>query len=73
MQVAIYLFIVTIFGIIVSGPFGRLSDVRGRRVALAGAATLNCLGDLWMCVCGKLGQPICMMFLTRLSIETSGI
>ncbi|CAL1713549.1 unnamed protein product [Somion occarium] len=47
-DVAIYLALSTICSIAVSGPFGRLSDMRGRKIVMSSAACLNAIGDFWL-------------------------
>lgn len=51
-DIAICLAIVTGLSILVSGPYGGLSDRRGRRLVMTCAATLIGVGDLWLCLCG---------------------
>ncbi|OBZ74388.1 Importin-13 [Grifola frondosa] len=50
-DVAIYLFIITVLSILLSGPYGRLSDSRSRRTVMGMSAFLNGSGDLWLCLC----------------------
>jgi MFS family permease len=52
-DVAVYLFIVTVLSIGISGPYGKLSDMRGRKIAMGIAAAFNAVGDTWMCLCCK--------------------
>lgn len=49
---AVYLAILTITSIIVSGPYGRVSDMRSRKLVMGAGAFLNAVGDLWLCLSG---------------------
>lgn len=51
-DIALYLAIATITSIVVSGPYGRMSDLRGRRLVMLSGACLNGVGDLWLCLSG---------------------
>lgn len=53
-DLALYLAISTITSIVVSGPYGRISDMKGRQVVMASAACLNGIGDFWLCLSGIL-------------------
>lgn len=50
---AAYLVTLTITSIVVSGPYGRLSDTRGRKKVMGIAALMNALGDVWFLLCGQ--------------------
>ena len=54
----IYSMIVTILNILCSGPYGQLSDTKGRRYALAVAASLTAAGDAWLGATGWLVVPV---------------
>ncbi|KAJ6583768.1 major facilitator superfamily domain-containing protein [Mycena sp. CBHHK59/15] len=46
-----YISIITVLSIVVSGPFGKLSDLKGRRATMAIACCLNGVSDVWLCLC----------------------
>ena len=50
-DVAIYVTIATVMGIVLSGPYGTLSDLKGRKHALLLASSLNALADTWLFIC----------------------
>ena len=52
-DMAVYVTIATVMGIVLSGPYGTLSDLKGRKRALLLASSLNALGDCWLIMCGK--------------------
>lgn len=52
-DIAIYTTILTVLGILLSGPYGTFSDVRGRKRALAVACGFLTLGDFWLFICCK--------------------
>lgn len=49
-HLAAYLAILTTLSVLVSGPYGRLSDTRGRKPAMAACAVISAAGDLWLCL-----------------------
>ncbi|KAI0075084.1 MFS general substrate transporter [Panus rudis PR-1116 ss-1] len=53
-DMAIYLVIATVVSIAVSGPFGRLSDVKGRKIVMVSGGLLNAIGDIWLCLSATL-------------------
>ncbi len=57
-DLAIYLAVVAVLSVVVSGPYGQLSDNRGRKTAMGLAATLNGLGDVWLTICGGWFRPV---------------
>lgn len=52
-DLSIYFAISTVLSIILSGPYGKLSDKKGRRHAMLVAASITAVGDAWLCLSGK--------------------
>ena len=51
--VIVYFSIVSILGLLVTGPFGKLVDAKGRKAAMTAIGLLHCCGDIWLYLCGK--------------------
>lgn len=50
-DVAMFTTVATVMGIVLSGPYGALSDLKGRKRTLIIASSLNGLGVAWLIVC----------------------
>ncbi|GJE91947.1 MFS general substrate transporter [Phanerochaete sordida] len=53
-DLAVFATILAVLSVVLSGPYGRLSDTRGRKRALTVAVALNLLGDVWFTLCAFL-------------------
>lgn len=52
-DVAMFSTVATVMGIVLSGPYGALSDLKGRKRTLVIASSLNGLGVAWLIVCSR--------------------
>lgn len=51
--VIVYFSVVSVLGLLVSGPFGKLVDAKGRKAVMTVIGLLHCCGDIWLYMCGK--------------------
>ena len=51
--VIVYLSIVFVLGLVVTGPMGKLVDAKGRKVVIVGIGLLHSTGNIWLHTCGK--------------------
>ena len=52
-DLAVFTTIATVMGIVLSGPYGTLSDLKGRKRTMILASSLSALGVVWLIVCGE--------------------
>lgn len=71
-DIAVYATLLAVLGIVVAGPYGRLSDVRGRKAALALSVAFNALGDAWLVLCSLLA-PLRTPGLIQLGAALQGL
>ncbi|EKM49726.1 uncharacterized protein PHACADRAFT_214248, partial [Phanerochaete carnosa HHB-10118-sp] len=50
-DIIIYTTVSAVLSVVLAGPYGRVSDIRGRKRALTISATLNALGNVWLVLC----------------------
>jgi len=65
MDLTIYLGILNVLAMLVSGPFGTLSDAKGRKRVMGISAIFNTLGDIWLYMCAsveRLRFPVLIYF-----------
>lgn len=73
---ALYLIIITTLSVFASGLYGRLSDMSGRKRAMATGAVLNSLGDLWLYVCSECRNcrmVKCLLYFWSCFISTESL
>lgn len=62
-DLSIYFAISTVLSIVLSGPYGKLSDKKGRRYAMLVAASITAIGDAWLCLSGRF--CVCVTFFRK--------
>jgi MFS family permease len=67
---AVFTTIITVISIVLSGPYGKISDLRGRKRALSIVAVLNWLGNMWIILCCGYRLPPRVLRLPYLLIST---
>lgn len=51
--VIVYLSIVFVLGLLVTGPTSKLVDAKGRKAVMVGIGLLHSTGNIWLHTCGK--------------------
>ncbi|EKM49729.1 uncharacterized protein PHACADRAFT_154268 [Phanerochaete carnosa HHB-10118-sp] len=71
-DIAVFATILAVLGIVLSGPYGRVSDFRGRKRALTISAVLNVLGNAWLALC-SFSAPLRKSWLLQIAAVVQGL
>ncbi|EKM49728.1 uncharacterized protein PHACADRAFT_265378 [Phanerochaete carnosa HHB-10118-sp] len=71
-DIAIYTTVLAVLSIVLSGPYGRVSDIHGRKRALTIAVALNAFGDTWFVLC-SLFAPLRTSWFLQLAAVLQGL